>query len=84
MHGFCANNNPSRAEQFEQALSGGAPAWSGFMPGRDSWKKPLAFSARPQISVQRLPAAHELRRLSADNTFDSILDSNTQTTNCED
>jgi len=84
MHGICANNNSSRTEQPKQAQSNCAPACSGFMPGRDSWKNPLTRSAKEQFSVQRLPAAHELRRLSADNLSDSSLHLKTQTTNCED
>jgi len=84
MHGICANNNPSRVEPFQEAVSGGAPAWSGFTPGCDSRNEPLAGSARGQISVQRLRAAHELRSPSADNPSDSSFDTKSQTTNCED
>jgi hypothetical protein len=84
MHGICASNNPSLPEQFMKALSDGAPAWSGFTPGCDSRKEPLASSARGQVSAQRLRAAHPLRCLSADNPFDSTLENKSQTTNCED
>jgi hypothetical protein len=84
MHGICANNNPSRTERLKKVVPAGSHAWRGFMPACDSRTGPPASSARGQLPVQRLRAAHGLRRVSADIHSDSSLHLKSQTTNCED
>jgi hypothetical protein len=84
MHGICASNNPSRAEQQKQIHHAGSCAWPGFAPRCGSRTRRLASSARGQMPIQRLCAAHELRRISADIHSDSSLHLKFHTTNCED
>jgi hypothetical protein len=88
MHGICASNNPSRADQLKKALPTGSPDLPGFTPRCDSRCNsrlgPLQRSTRGQMHVQRLRAALELSRTSADIPSDSSLNIKTKTTNRED
>jgi hypothetical protein len=83
MHGICASNNPSRAEQLKKAIPTGSHAWLGLTPRCESRKRPVLRSTRGQMHMQRLRAALELGRLSADIPSDR-LNIETQTTHRED
>jgi hypothetical protein len=56
----------------------------GSRKGCDSRTRRVPRSANGQIPIPILGAAHELRRISADNNSDNNLLPQTQTTNCED
>jgi hypothetical protein len=84
MHGICASNNPSHTEQLKKVLHAGSRAWPGLAPRCDSRTRRLPRSARGQMTVSNLFAAHELRGVSADIHSDCSLHLKSQTTNCED
>jgi hypothetical protein len=84
MHGICASNNPSCAERLKMALFARSRAWPDFMPRCGFRKRPSLRSTRGRMPVQRLRAAHELSRISADIHTDRSLHLKTHTTNCED